>query len=251
MQLRALPGSTRLGLSCLVLVLCGGLVASAAHMVWHHGNRDERPEFTIDDVKAQYQGIESRAPLLTALERNHPENLDPKAREVLIKWLSGSRIAEDYDNLDAGDSAPSELIAKNCLSCHSRKAPDTQAVAKKLPLDFYDDVKKVAFSRRIDRTPAKIVAASLHTHSLALGTMSIAIAGLAVCTAWPRRMVGGLVFLSGLGLLMDLACQWFAGDIKPLVYGIIAGGATYAISSGLLLVLILLDLWRPQKPSAQ
>lgn len=247
MQLRELPGSTRLGLSCLVLVLCGGLIASGAHMMWHHGNRDEKPEFTLDDVKAQYQGIESRAPLLTALERNHPENLDPKAREALLKWLNGARIAEDYDNLDAGDNAPSELIAKSCVSCHSRKAPETQAAAKKLPLDFFDDVKKVAFSRKIERTPAKIVAASLHTHSLALGTMSIAIAGLAVCTAWNKKAVGGLVFLSGLGLLMDLACQWFAGGVKPLVYGIVAGGAIYAVSSGLLLVMILLDLWRPAK----
>ncbi|MBU6413301.1 MAG: hypothetical protein KGS45_07490 [Planctomycetes bacterium] len=247
MQLRSLPALTRLGLTCLVLVLCGGLIASAAHMFWHHGNRDERPEFTMDDVKAQYQGLESRAPLLLALDRNHPENLDPKAKEALLKWLTGTRIAEDYDNLDAGDYAPAEIIAKNCTSCHSRKAPEAQAVAKKLPLDFFDDVKKVAFSRKIDRTPKKIVAASLHTHSLALGTMSIAIAGLAVCTAWSRKGVGALVFLSGFGLLMDLACQWFAGDIKPMIYGVVAGGAMYALSSGLLLVMVLIDLWRPVK----
>ena len=65
--LRTLPLTVRIGISCLVLVLLGGLAASAMHLFWHYENRDERPGMTMDDLEGAYHGVERTAPILMAL----------------------------------------------------------------------------------------------------------------------------------------------------------------------------------------
>ena len=45
------PLGIRLGLTGLILVLLGGLYASALHMAHHYENRDERPGLTLDDLE--------------------------------------------------------------------------------------------------------------------------------------------------------------------------------------------------------
>ncbi len=247
LRLRDLPLGARLGFTCIVATIGGGLVMSATHMMWHHGNRDERPGLTLDDVRSQYHGLDATAPLLVMIEKGHPANLAPAAKEPLIKWLKSTRVAEDYDNIDMGDNSPAELIAKNCLSCHSRKAPDAQAAAKKLPLDTWQDVKLVAFTRKINKTGDNVIAASLHTHALGLGSLAAVTAMLAVCTNWNRKLISSLVFVACAGLLVDLVCQWFAKGSMSLVYGIVGGGAAYAGATGMMLICIFAELWRPVK----
>ena len=247
LRLRDLPLGARLGFTCVVATIGGGLVMSATHMVSHHGNRDERPGLTLDDVRSQYHGLNATAPLLVWIENGHPETLTPAAKEPLVKWLKSSRVAEDYDNIDMGDNSPAELIAKNCLSCHSRKAPESQSIAKKMPLDTWEDVKKVAFTRKINKTGDNVIAASLHTHALGLGSLAAVTIMLAMCTAWNRKLVSALIFIACAGLFIDLTCQWFAKSSMPLIYGIVGGGAAYAGATGLLLILIFAELWRPSK----
>lgn len=246
-RLRDLSAGARIGFTALCVVFFGGLLASAAHMVMHYENRDERPGLTLDDIRAQYHGLQSTSPILKALARNHPPELERKHRDTLVAWLSGSRITEEYDDLDLGDAAPAEIIARNCVECHSRRAPEAQAEARRLPLEYWDDVKKVAFSRQINRTPDRVIVASLHAHALGLGAMSAAIALLAAFTAWPRRLVGGLVGLSGVALLADLSGQWLARTQVGFVYMIVGGGAAYALSTSALLLLVLGELWRPRR----
>jgi hypothetical protein len=242
-HLRSLGLGARLGLSFLVLTLLGGLAASAQHLLWHHQNRDERPGLSMDDLKGAYHGVNVRSPLIVAMERAHPDGMPQADRDALLKWLRGARISEDYDNLDLGAAAPSEIIAARCVSCHSRQSTDP--VAKRLPLEFFDDVKAVAFSRDIRPTDIKILAASTHTHAISLGVLSIVVSLLLYLTRLPRAVVGAAIALMGLALFGDIAAWWVARESAGFVYIIVIAGGAYNALSALALLAVVTDLWLP------
>ncbi|MBC7835343.1 MAG: hypothetical protein H7Y88_09620 [Phycisphaerales bacterium] len=239
-RLADLPWGARLGLAFLVLTLLGGLAASMQHLVFHHQNRDEQPGVSVEDIQGAYHGVKTTAPLRGALERNHPPAMSEADRDVLVKWIASDRISEDYDNLDLGDAAPNELIARNCLSCHGRSAADP--IAKTVPLEFFDDIKKVAFSREVSPVDIKILAASTHTHALSLGMLTIVVSALLLLTGLPRRLSGLAIFIAGFMLLADLAAWWIARDYADVVYIVIGAGAAYNATTAIMLVAVLVEL---------
>ena len=244
-ELRGTNVTFRLGLTCLVLVLLGGLVAAATHLWQHHEMRDERPGLTLDDLTGAYHGIRAKAPLLTALERGHPDDLEAADHDALLAWLTGDRLTEDYDSLTLGDRAPAEILDRHCLECHARDAQDP--IGKQLPLEYWDDVKAVAFSREVAPTSSEIVISSAHTHALGMGTMSVIALLLAWATRWPRGLVGLLSLGSGLGLLCDLGSWLPSREAAWLVPVLAASGAIWMTATALLLVLVLADLWLPRQ----
>jgi hypothetical protein len=248
-DLRATNATFRLGLSCLVLVLLGGLAASATHLWQHHEMRDERPGLTLDDLTGAYHGIRSRSPMVVALEDGHPDELPAAERDALLAWLASDRVTEDYDSLALGERAPAEILDRSCLSCHSRDSEDE--VAAKRPLEYWDDVKAVAFSRDISPTDAEIVISSAHTHALGMGTVSVLALLLGWLTRWPRGLVGILASGSGLGLLLDLGAWLPAREAAGLVPVLAAAGALWMTSTALLLLLTLADLWLPARERRQ
>jgi len=247
MRLRELPLLTRLGLTFLVLTLYGGLAASGVHLLGHHQNRDERPGLSMEDLVGAYHGVRVSAPMIEALEGGHPEELAASERELLLGWLRGERISEDYDSLDLGDLAPAEVLDRSCLSCHARNATEGDDIGKRLPLEFWDDVARVAFSRAVEPTDAKVLIASAHTHALTMAALSIVVVLLALATRFPARVTGPLIFACGLALLCDLGSWLPARGSAALVTLIAAGGAAWAAATALLLALVLLDLWLPAR----
>ncbi len=239
--LRELPWLARLGVFALMVLVVGGLAASGAHLFYHDQNRDEQPGLTTTDIKGVYHGVNATAPMLASLRAGHPETLDPKDRETLVKWLEGTRIAEDYDNLDLGDSAPGELIAANCVSCHSFKATASDAFPE-LPLDRWDDVKNVSFSKDIRPNDVKILAASTHTHALSLATLAAMVSLLMLMTTWNRAWVSLLVGVMGVALLADMAAWWVTRWYEAGAYAIIVFGAAYVVSIGIGCLLVMLEL---------
>lgn len=242
-QLRSLPILARLGLTGLMVVLWLGMGASAAHLIFHDGNRDESPEFTMDDVRAAYHGLDRPPVLQTSLERGHPETLKPEQREVLLKWVKSGRIMEDYDSIDLGAASPSEIIASSCVSCHAANGKDAKAAA--IRLASMENVKKVAFGKKVNPNPVKIVAASMHAHAPALGMLGIVLAGLAWMTRVPRGLAAGMIGLMGIALATDFACWWWARTYEPAVWGIVVGGALSNGMMGLMTVLVMVDAWWP------
>lgn len=246
-QLHRLPRGHRVGLLCLVLVLFCGLGTGAWHMVLHHENRDARPGFSLDDVRGAYHGIKAKAPLLLALERGHPEDLPANEKAALVEWLSGEQdqIGPGYDDERKGDMAPAEILDRRCLQCHSSEARQGDGIGKKLPLEYLDQIKALAISRDVEPTGEGIVIASLHTHALAMGTLSIVALLLALGTRTPRRLLSPLAALAGLGLLLDLAMWLPARAYGDLVYVLVAGGGMWFLGTGLTLLAVLIDLLRP------
>jgi hypothetical protein len=250
-RLRQLGAFTRIGITGLVLAMALGFVASTLHLINHYEKRDGVAGLTLDDITASYHGIEAPSPLVAALERGHPDSITAAERESLLAWLGSDRISQDYDSLDLGDAAPAEIIAASCLSCHSRSASPApnQLAAKKLPLDYWDDVQSVAYARSVPPTPPNIIIMSMHAHALTMATMTLVIAGLGLATAFPRRLIGLLIGVAGVALISDLASWLIARELAAAVYVIVGAGAVYNLACAALLLLILVELWRPRTRS--
>ncbi len=245
-RLRNLTFFAKLGVTGVVLTFLIGLAASAKTMVDHYQNRDERPGLTKDDIVAAYSGLSSTAPLLTVMQEGHPGGvtmeIKPEGKATIIKWLSADRQNENYDNADFADPTPKEIMTASCVKCHSARAEDPKA--KLIPLDNWEGVKKVAFTRKIERTPDRVKAISTHTHALSMATISVAIGAMALATSLPRMLIGILLGATGLGLCGDFAGWWLANYSAAWVNLIIGAGAVYNIGNGVLLVMILIDTWR-------
>lgn len=260
-RLRSLPLGARLGIVCLCAVLGIGLAASLRHMYSHYEKRDERAGFTPDDIRGAYHGMRSLAPLRTALERGHPETLGAGERGVLLDWLLGKedavtkarpaagnpRMSSEYDDLDLGELAPSEIMRANCLSCHARSAAATNPIANTFPLDTWDDVRAIAASREVNPTDPKKLAISIHAHALSLGVMAVVVGGMFLCTAWPRGVAGWFVLLSSAGLLIDFAAQMLARAWEPAFWLIIAGGGVYNVLTAVMILGVAVDVVRPSR----
>ncbi|MGQ0626807.1 MAG: hypothetical protein ACT4PL_01755 [Phycisphaerales bacterium] len=247
--LRNLSFLGKLGLSGLVLTLLMGLAASAQHIVDHYQNRDERPGLTRDDLVSAYSGLNAPAPIQQIVSNGHPGgvtiNLAEPAKDALTRWLASDRIAENYDNIDFADPTPRDILNTSCVSCHGQRSEDAKARAN--PLETWDQVKKHAFRRTIERTPDKVKAISTHTHALALGSLSIAVAALFLATGLPRLITGFFIALTGLALMADIAGWWLASYSSSWVSVIIVAGGCYNGGTVIMLLLILLLTWLPRR----
>lgn len=242
-RLRALPATARVGLTGIVLSLLLGLWASLEHLEQHHHNRDGEPGVSLDDLTGAYHGLDRPAALVVALERGHPEGLPEAERRVLLDWLAGGKVSEQYDDLELGDFSPAEVLGRNCLACHTRQSSDAAAAA--VPLEYWDDVSRTAFSRSLEPTPRAILMTSLHTHATSLALLSLVVLALLWATRWPRGAQGALAAVCGAALAIDLACQLLAREHAALVLGVAAGGALWSLSLAVACALVLVDLWLP------
>jgi hypothetical protein len=242
-----LPALARLGIACLMLVVLGGLVVSAWHLVDHYQNRDETPGLSMNDLKGAYHGVNAPSPLRDSLTRGHPETLPTADRESLLKWLAADKISENYDNLDLGDRAPSEVISRSCLQCHGRVNVGTNPIAKTIPLDYWDDVKTIAFSKDIQPGSLKVLVASAHAHSLSLATLAAVLALLLFATRVPRSVSALLIAAMGAGLFIDIACWFLARRFAGATYLVVLAGAAFNGACGVSASAVLIDVLRPRK----
>ena len=246
-RLRQLPPAARAGLSLLLLTVLGGLVASATHLVRQHQGRDERPGLSLDDLRGAFHGVRTTAPLRAVLARQHPPGLPAADRDALLRWLDGGRLSEDYDNVDLGAAAPADVIERSCLQCHARGAKAGDGIGARVPLDYWDDVRLLAFARDVSPLAVDIVVASTHTHALGMGTLSLVLCGLAFCTRW-RRLPAALTLPCGLGLLVDLGAWLPAREFPWLVPTMAVAGTLWFAATALLCLLVLAELWWPAPP---
>ena len=260
-RIRELGVFARLGVISLAAVFAIGLVASAAHIRDHYQNRDGDKQLSMTDIRGAYHGVAAPSPLIRALERGHPGTLTAPKRAMLLDWLLGKpgvdgarppagnpRLAEDYDNLDLGDNAPSEIIRSSCLSCHGAAATDP--IAKKFPLEYWDNVRAIAFPKDIAPTPVDKLVTSIHAHSIALASMAAALAALLLLTSFPRRLAEIIGGVMGVALLADFACQWLARSSEHAVWGIVVAGGAFSAAAALACVLIALDACLPRRKPA-
>lgn len=248
LRLRAAPVLVRLGLTGAILTLLGGLAASLAQIREHHRQRDGRPGLSLDDVRGAYAGLAKPSALASALERGHPEDLPAADRSDLLAWLAAGQVVEQYDSLELGSRAPAEILDQRCVSCHSRNArPDTAGAAGAIPLDYWDDVEKLAFSRQLEAVPLPILIVSTHTHALSMALIALAVIGLTACTRFSAALLGLVAAAGGAGLAADVAGQWLARWHAAGTWLVILGGAAFALHVGLGSLLALAEMWLPER----
>lgn len=244
LRLRELPCALRAGLTGVVLALLLGLWASLDHLRTAHEKRDEVAGLSLDDLVASYHGIHAPARLAESVRGGHPEGLPAADRDALLAWLGSARVAEDFDNADLGAKAPAEILAARCTSCHARKSQDK---GSSLPLEYWDDVKKLAFARELPATPLEIVTTSLHAHASSMALLTLAALALCFCTRWPAWLRCGGALVGGLALVVDLSSWLLARESAAFVYAIAAAGALWSLWMALALSAVLLELWLPER----
>jgi hypothetical protein len=245
-RLRALPLFVRLGLCGALAALALGLWASLEHVREHHQARDGAPGVSREDLLGAYHGVSVPAPLVTALERGHPETLPAAERAELLAWLRGPELSQRYDDPDLGERAPAERIGRACLQCHARRATDGSGIGEQLPLEYWDDVAKLAQAKELVATPRAILVTSTHTHALALGTLSVLLGALVWATRF-GRLRELVIAAQGIALAADLASWWLVRESASWLWLLVGSGALYAASTALAIVLVLAELWWPRR----
>ena len=132
LRLRNLPTAPRLALTCLLTVLLGGYVSSGLYMQDHHQNRDGLDGLTMTDIEGVYHGVVAPARLRHILESKHPAEFDGQDApnetdiQVLLEWINGDSLAENWSNIDFGDGygSPEELTSDSCGKCHGAQVSD-------------------------------------------------------------------------------------------------------------------------------
>lgn len=244
-QLNRLGAASRLGLCVLILTMLAGYFVAGVHLLWHYENRDGVPGMTPDDITAAYHGIEQESPLLAALKRDHPEDLPADEKDALIAWIQAGAPGRDYDDFNLGDMAPEEIIDRSCLSCHARSSTQGEGIGQRVPLEFYDDVAKLAVSREVMPNAEAIVVASIHAHAPSMAVVMIVLGLLALCTPIARGLTGVILLVGAVGLAMDFAGQWLARDIAAMSWAVIIGGGLNAGAVTLLGLMGVVGLWLP------
>ncbi|MCA9304286.1 MAG: hypothetical protein KC996_09205 [Phycisphaerales bacterium] len=244
--LRFTPLLFRLGVAVLVITLLGGYIVSGLHLRWHYENRDEVPGLSMNDIIGAYHGVQSPSPLVEALESGHPETLSGAEREALLGWLSGGNLSGDYDNLDLGEDAPAEIIAVNCLECHTRGATGEGAMPG-VPLEYFDEIERIAYSKDIQPAGENIVAMSQHAHAPTMAVILLVIGALTLTTRFTARFVGFVLFVAAFGLFVDMAGWWITREVAWFAHAIVIGGIAYAMGTSLLGALVVLDCVIPAK----
>ncbi|KAA3608984.1 MAG: hypothetical protein DWQ01_10400 [Planctomycetota bacterium] len=248
-RLHQLPLALRLGLTAFLLILAIGYAASVAFLWDHHGKRDEKPGLSTDDMLAAYTPIERPAPLLAAVEGDHAAQYltEGDDLQVLSKWLLGDRIAEDYESLELGDLSPKEILEESCLQCHARKADQGGGIGQTMPLEFWDDVKEVAFPKNMNPPEKEILVMSTHAHAQTIPLVSILVFGLLLLSRWPKFIRHGLFAAGFLALLVDIACWWLARSWPTAAWLVWAAGGVFGACFVFALLAALGDLWLPAK----
>jgi len=242
-RLRRMSLSLRIAVSCLILILGGGYVAAVNYMFLHYEKKDERPGLSMDDIAGSFHGVTRPAGLIVALEGSMRPYVNDEEHRQLMTWLHGDRISGGYDNFDLGDSAPAEILDRNCLRCHSRSATEGEGIGAEVPLEFWDDVKRHAFSKQLDPVPLEILTVSTHTHALSMSLVALLTCCLFWATAWPCRLRHGLIVLTFVSLLVDLASWWLARWSPSFCVVLVVAGGIYGTCLGLQLVGAFFDMW--------
>ena len=243
-RLHGLSNPLRIGITCLILILAGGYVASVCHMYTHYQNKDGQPGLSMDDIVGSFHGMNKPSRLWVAIQGSEREYIPTDEEyQALEKWLSGNRISEDYDSLELGDYAPAEIIALNCLKCHKRAAAEGEDEQADPPLEYWDDVKQVAFPKNLDPVPLEILATSTHTHALTMPLVALVTCLLFLGTAWPRGVRHSFVMLTFVALLLDLASWWLAREWVFFCHVLVVTGGVFGGLLALQLIGAFLDTW--------
>jgi len=235
----------RFGVGVLVICLVGGYIVSGVFLKQHYENRDGRAGVSFTDIQGAYAGAVVPSQLGEALERGHPDDLPDADRQALLDWLASDTVKQDYENFDLGDAMPADIIAVSCVQCHARSATVDGAFPS-LPLEYADDVLKVAVGSELLPKDKGIVIQSLHAHAPSMAACALVLAILCGMTRWPRCLVGVVVSLAALGLLADLSGQWLARtEDAKWTWAIVVGGFFAAGGVGVMGLLALADAWLP------
>jgi len=241
---QGLPFLARVGATGFLAAAALGLYASLRQIEHHHAKNDGQPDLSYTDLLGAYHGTHIDSPMRAALLGTLPGHanlgLEAAEREALLAWLDDGRAAEVFDDIDRGDLAPVEILARRCDSCHT----DGGAAAA---FDDFAAVKPLLSDKQLVPTPVDIVWTSLHTHAPAMFGYGFVLCLAALLTRHGRLLRSAPMALAGTGLALDVGAWIPARESALLVASIATGGALFSLGCVLALFVVLHDVWWPAR----
>lgn len=270
-RLHAWPTGFRVMLSAFVFMIGVGYLFALANIYHQHQMADGRAGLSLDDLRASYSGLtvkrskETVIPsrMLTMLRTSMREYVEDGADfEVLESWLKAGGSEAGMSEGEARRT-PERMLILNCMRCHAQSAnTDISRKAPFGPDDFTVDYEMirplVATETNLENdevfVPPQLTVPRLvlvtHAHMLAIPMFTLVVGALFACARFPRRARGWLTPLPMIVLIFDFAGWWLARGIPASIYVIAGAGAVFGAVFGLQIVVVLIDLWRPEKRSA-
>ena len=258
-------------LSAFLLMIGVGYLFAVANIYHQHRMADGQDGLSLDDLRASYSGLtvertkETAIPsrMLTMLRTSMREYVDDADDfDVLESWL---KAGGSEAGMTAGENrrTPERMLILNCLRCHAQSSKsEISRTAPFGPDDFTVDyamirplvAADVSVESDTVRVPAQLTIPRLvlvtHAHMLAIPVFTLIVGSLFACSRFPRGPRAWLTPLPMIVLVFDFAGWWLARSIPASIYLIAGAGAIFGAIFGLQIVVVLIDLWRPETRSA-
>ena len=163
-------------------------------------------------------------------------------------------VQQGYDEPAPGASedalTAADVLDERCVSCHGAAAAGPNAF-KELSLERWPDVRKVAYSKKLEPISIEILAQSTHAHALSIPVFTLLACACFLATRWPRWLRHGVFSLAFVGLFLDLGAMWLARSWEPACALIVAGGGLYGLALGIAVVGSLGSMWLGRRSPAR
>lgn len=244
-KLRSLPVADRLRLSLLVLLLGAGYCAGFAYIMLTTIPAGEELFSTQLPgwVAAKYHG--TGVPKLIAKVSKggtmaehlaEPETTIP----ILQAWYDAKMPEAEWDKIHKifNTTGPK---GKSCLECHCRYDADGEEGKKHdAPLEKYADALRLM---NTDRMPTATLVRLSHFHLVGMALMAFGFTWVWMQTAFRNPVRGIFMVLPFAAIATDIGGWWLTWLHPAFTYVVLLGGALYGISSVVLTVGPLYDMW--------
>ncbi len=269
-QLCRLPVSLRITLTAFLAMLGVGYLFAVANVFAMHSGADGKPGLSLDDLRAAYSGLTvtrdsgSVVPsrMLQMIEGSMRQYLaDDEDYAALHGWLAAGDGEAGLDAKRDGRT-PRRVITLNCLRCHAvDSGKRIGTIAPFGPDQLTVDYAMIAkFTTATPQTSQATVLVGpqesahlilvTHAHMLAIPIFTLIVAGLFWQTRLRAEVRSIVTPIPMLVLVLDFASWWLARVSPGFIYLIAAAGGVYGLAFGVQIIAIVIDLWRPARPTS-
>ncbi len=253
-------------LTLFLLIVGTGHLFGLANIYVHHRAADGDEQFTADDLKAVYTGVEKvQSPdkpppprMLEMIQTSMRKYLPTDAEyQALAAWLNAGAPSDAFDTVaPPAEKSVQTILSDRCLRCHNMEGEEHEK-ARKAPFGpdlFTVDLPMVHKFARVDpahlqvkrtigpQSTSRLILIS-HVHMMSIPVFTLITSLLMAMTRIRPVIRGPLVCLPMLALVMDFSGWWLARWAPVTVWMIAAAGPVYSLAFAGQILSVFGSLW--------
>jgi hypothetical protein len=231
-RLGQLSTAARLAITCFVVLIGFGYLASVAHLYFTYNMSDGKPGMTPKDVRLQLAGRRDQTVLESKIVGGTMEQYlqnDPEGKTKMLAWIHNGARSEGFAEVEP-------VFAKNCASCHN-----SEGAAKFRPLTNFQQVSAVAKVDKGESPAGWARVAHIHLQSLAVIYLLLGLI-YSFCRA-PEILKVILVPAPFIAIVADFGARALVPMYPDLVHVVMLAGAVAGLSTAAMCLGTLWELW--------